>query len=105
MAAAKLSGPKKVVAVDDAAGAAVKTAKGRWALAAQSFLALSVVVALCALLYAPRFFSTPAPHGAIAGFFAPRSTSGAASEAEHLGVRGDADRDGGGGAPRQVLDN
>ncbi|PAN31684.1 hypothetical protein PAHAL_5G437000 [Panicum hallii] len=107
MAAVKVSGPKKVVAVDDAA-VAVKVAKGRWALAVQSFLALSVV-ALCALLYAPRFFSAPEPHGAIVGFFAPRSTSGASSVEqlglEHVGLGGgDADREGG-GAPRQVLDN
>ncbi|CAL4977194.1 unnamed protein product [Urochloa decumbens] len=124
MAASKVPGGLKAAAaaaMDDAA--AVKTtAKGRWAPAVQFFFLALSVAAMCALLYAPRLSSAPAPYGAIAGFFAPKltSTSRSASSSpvqvgpEHVAAAaaatggGDADRedDGSGALPRHVrLDN
>ncbi|CAL4957534.1 unnamed protein product [Urochloa decumbens] len=118
MAASKVpSGLKAAAAMDDAA--AVKTmAKGRWAPAVQFFFLALSVVAMCALLYAPRLSSAPAPYGAVAGFFAPKltSTSTASSPVqlgpEHVATAAaatgdDADRvDGAGALPLHVrLDN
>ncbi|CAO2180509.1 unnamed protein product [Urochloa humidicola] len=115
MAASKVPGGLKsaaAAAMDDAA--AVKMAKGtRWAPAMQFFFLALSVVAMCALLYAPRFLSpAPAPYGAIAGFFTPKltSTSTTSSSPVHLGpehvaaATGDgADRENGDGAARHVL--
>ncbi|CAL4950835.1 unnamed protein product [Urochloa decumbens] len=116
MAASKVpSGLKAAaVAMDDAA--AVKTmAKGRWAPAVQFFFLALSVVALCALLYAPRLSSAPAPYGGIAGFFAPNLTSTiTVSSVQHgpehvaAAAAGHADREEEGGAPRHLnvrLDN
>ncbi|CAO2207683.1 unnamed protein product [Urochloa humidicola] len=85
-------------AVDDAA--AVKMAKGRWALAVPFFFVAFSVVALCVLLS-----SAPAPYAAIAGFFAPKLTTSTSTASASASQHADA-APGGGGAPRHVrLDN
>ncbi|CAO2198535.1 unnamed protein product [Urochloa humidicola] len=87
MVASKVAGGLKTAtaSVDDAA--AVKMAKGtRWAPAVQSFFLAFSAVAMCALLYAPRFLSSaPVPYGAIAGFVAPKLTSTRTTSSAHLG--------------------
>ncbi|KAJ1283042.1 hypothetical protein BS78_03G097600 [Paspalum vaginatum] len=114
MAVSKLSGGLKTAMDDDDAAAAKTTTtnKGRGTLLAHFFLVLTVV-AMCVLLYAPRFFSALAPYGATAAFSSTTTSSKSSSSVqlgapEQVGGAGnDADQEVVGGAAKQlqVLDN